>query len=321
MSITKNRQSPETLRAAAKAAFPGRTVIGFTELTEGMFNAAYRCDFADGTACILKIAPAVAKGLLTNEVSLMQAEITSMQLLREQGEICVPEVLFSDFACTLFGSPYFFMALVPGCSLSSCAGKMPEAMVSDVMREVGLLQRRLVDIHGDRFGLGGDVRRFDTQAELVQYMLTNVLGDAARVGLAFGFTAEELLARLERDVACFDEVQTPSLVHMDMWEGNIFVHEGRLSGVIDWERVLWGDPLMDDRFRWHNRPQAFLEGYGKTTFTPAEKRRMRWYDVYLQLTMLTESIYRRSEDEGMARWLRKSLAEAWTELEAPVAAE
>lgn len=317
MSITKNRQTPETLQALTRAAFPHRQARGFTELTEGMFNAAYRCDFADGTACILKVAPGDAAGLLTNEVGLMQAEVSAMQLLREAGETCVPEVLFSDFSCTLCGSPYFFMAVVPGGSLSSRRGTLAEDTVGAVMHEVGCLQARLSRIHGDRFGLGGDARRFDTQVELVRYMLTNVLGDAARVGLSFGVTQEVLLARLMRDAACFDEVRTPSLVHMDMWEGNIFVHEGRLSGVIDWERALWGDPLMDDRFRWHNRPAAFLEGYGKTDFTPAEKRRMRWYDVYLQLTMLTESIYRQSEDEGMARWLRQSLEAAWAELEAP----
>lgn len=319
MSITKNRQNPGTLHTLAKAAFPDRQALGFTELTEGMFNAAYRCDFADGTACILKVAPGDISGLLSNEVSLMRAEVSAMQLLREAGETFVPAVLFSDFSCTLCGSPYFFMEVVPGGSMSSRMGTLTEDTVSAVMHEAGRLQARLSCIRGDRFGLGGDVRRFDTQAELVRYMLTNVLGDAARVGLSFGFTQEELLARLERDAACFDEVRTPSLVHMDMWEGNIFVHEGRLSGVIDWERVLWGDPLMDDRFRWHNRPRAFLEGYGKTDFTPAERRRLRWYDVYLQLTMLTESIYRQSEDEGMARWLRQSLAEAWAELEAPAA--
>ena len=40
MSITKNHQSPETLRRMCAAAFPGREVKSITELTEGMCNAA-----------------------------------------------------------------------------------------------------------------------------------------------------------------------------------------------------------------------------------------------------------------------------------------
>ena len=28
-----------------------------------------------------------------------------------------------------------------------------------------------------------------------------------------------------------------------MWEGNIFVKDGEISGIIDWERAMWGEPV------------------------------------------------------------------------------
>ena len=78
---------------------------------------------------------------------------------------------------------------------------------------------------------------------------------------------------------------------------------------------MWGEPLMDDRFRRHNRPAAFLEGYGKTSFTPAETRRLAWYDMYLYLTMITESYYRQLDNiERLIAWLKPLVAQVWTEL-------
>ena len=127
--------------------------------------------------------------------------------------------------------------------------------------------------------------------------------------------AEEVLSRLDADKAIFAEVKRPSLVHWDMWEGNIFVDNGEMSGIIDWERAMWGDPFMDDRFRRHNRPAAFLEGFGQTVFSPDELRRIAWYDLFLYLTMITESFYREYQNtDGLLGWLRPLVDAAWADL-------
>lgn len=317
MSITKNHQSPETLHALAAAAFPDKQVRTITELTEGMFNAAYRLDFMDDSASILKIAAASGDGLLSNEINLMQAEVSTMELLCGHGVSYIPQVQFSDFTRTRCSGTYFFMEVMPGRSLSSCRHELSEDTISTVMREVGRFQRLTTDFHRAHFGLAGDTRQFDSQYELEDYMFSNVLRDAAKAGVAFGFSSDALLARLERDRACFDEVKTPSLVHLDMWDGNIFVHEGRLSGVIDWERAVWGDPFMDDRFRTQSQHPAFLSAYGKPCFTPAEKRRILWYDVFLYVTMLTECRYRQYHPDWVP-WFCHLLKEAWEELARPV---
>lgn len=319
MSITKNHQSYETLHALAAAAFPDKQVRAVTELTEGMFNAVYRFDFMDDTASILKVAAASTEGLLSNEINLMQAEVSAMKLLRSRGVPYIPQVQFSDFSRTLCSGTYFFMEAMPGRSLNSCQAEMSEDAVNAVLHEVGLLQRQTADIHRMHFGLAGDDRLFDTLYDMVYYMFSNVLRDAAKKNVAFCFAPCVLRTRLERDRACFDQVRLPSLVHWDMWEGNIFVHEGRLSGVIDWERTVWGDPLMEDRFRTKSWRPAFLEGFGKTIFTLAEKRRILWYDVFLYVTMLTECHYRQYENSAdWALWLTHLLEEAWQALERPV---
>ena len=47
-----------------------------------------------------------------------------------------------------------------------------------------------------------------------------------------------------------DEVQSPRLVHWDLWDGNVFVDPAtaQITGISDFERSLWGDPLMEVNF-------------------------------------------------------------------------
>lgn len=317
MSITKNRQSQETLLGLAAAAFPDRKVTSITELTEGMFNAAYRLDFADGSASILKIAAAGKEGLLSNEINLMRAEVAAMELAQEKGLPHVAKVQYSDFSCTCCDGTYFFMEAMPGCSVNSCREELPAETLTSLMREVGQFQRQTAAIHAERFGLLGDTQRFATLYELLEYLFIHVLRDAGARQIELGIAPARLMGLLEKEHSLFDEVKQPSLVHWDMWEGNIFVKDGRVSGIIDWERAMWADPFMDDRFRRHTRSQAFLEGFGHTDFTPQEARRIRWYDLFLYITMYVESFYRQYDpDEGFLTWVQDEISMAWQDLQA-----
>ena len=317
MSVTKNHQSPETLRALCAAAFPHREVLAVAELTEGMFNAAYRVDFADGGASVLKIAAADASGLLSNEINLMQAEVAAMRIVREHGMTLVPQVQFADFTRTICSGNYFFMECLPGRSLSSCRDDLTEDTLNHVHHQSGQFQQQLRRIHGVDFGPLGLEPRFPTLHALMRFLITNVLRDAENRSVNLQLSHEAVLSRLDADEPLFAQVQTPSLVHWDMWEGNIFVEDGEMCGIMDWERAMWGDPLMDDRFRIHNRPAAFLEGFGHTAFTPDELRRIAWYDLFLYLTMFTESFYREYQSpDGLLSWLRPLIADAWSRLQA-----
>lgn len=316
MSITKNLQSHETLLALAAAAFPDREVSSITELTEGMFNAAYRLDFAEGSASILKIAAASKDGLLSNEINLMQAEVAAMELAQQNDLPHVAKVQYSDFSCTRCNGTCFFMEAMPGCSVNSCRGELSPETLTSLMREVGQFQRQTAAIHAERFGLLGDTQRFDTLYELLVYLFTHVLRDAAARQLDLGLAPQRLMHLLEEERSLFDMVKQPSLVHWDMWEGNIFVQDGHVSGIIDWERAMWADPFMDDRFRCHTRSQAFLEGYGQTAFSTEGLRRIRWYDLFLFITMYVECFYRQYADNtDFVNWICHEKDSAWKDIQ------
>ena len=316
MAITKNTQTPAQLEAIAAEAFPGLTLTSARELTEGLCNAAYRLTLSDGRDVILKIAPAGGMGLLRNEIRMMRAEVAAMELVRSHGAARVAEVYRHDDSCRVCSSEYFLMEALPGQSLFALRDGLPQEQLALLHREIGQLSRRVGGIRGEAFGLLGDrAHRFARLFDFFAYLLGNVLSDAAAKQVDTAVPAGTLLRALQQDAPCFDEVTMPSLIHWDMWEGNIFVQDGHVSGIIDWERAMWAEPFLDDRFRRHTRSAAFLEGFGQTGFTPAEVRRILWYDIFLYLTMMTEPVYRQYPDDSQYRWTRPLMEASWAALQ------
>ena len=305
--ITKNRQSNERIAEMARKAFPDKTVIRIKELTEGMCNVTYHVVFNDGSESILKIAAENTNGNTSNEINLMKAEVRAMRLVSGKCSFKVAEVQYYDCSRTVCSGDYFFMEKLPGENYAFLKGKLPESVVKGLNWEIGRISRELAAITNTQFGFLGDERRYGTLFEFVKTMLANLLSDARKKGVDIGYDERRLMEGLNSEKDSFDEVRSATLVHWDMWEGNIFVDHNHVSGIIDWERALWGEPFMDDRFRKHNRNNDFLEGFGQRSFSESELKRIRWYDVILYLTMMIEVFYREFEDKSQYRWAKDML--------------
>ena len=305
--ITKNRQSNDTISRMAKVAFPDKQVTEIKELTEGMCNVTYSVAFTDGSESILKIAAKDRSGNTSNEVNLMRAEVSAMKLVAEKCSFKVADVQYYDTSNTICDGNYFFMEKLEGDNFHFVKEKMSEEEISAIGKELGRISRELSTIQNPDFGFLGEDNRYDSLFAFVKQMLTNLITDAERRNVDILYDGRTLLDQLEKEESAFREVKKASLVHWDMWEGNVFVKDGRVSGIIDWERAMWGEPFMDDRFRMHNRDKYFLEGFGQTSFSEDELKRLRWYDIILYLTMMIEVFYREFEDKGQYFWAREML--------------
>ena len=320
MGITKNVQNWEAIADMAKRAFPEKELKNVIELTEGMCNAAYLVEFSDGSRSVLKIAASGNEGLMSQEVNMMDAEVEAMRLVREHDAMRVADVQYYDTSRTLCSGKYFFMEALEGQSLSSLRESLSEEEKSRLYFEAGQMSANLTKIQGEKFGLLGDKEHtYDSLFAFMYRLVSDVLQDARRKDVKITVPDEEILERLKKDSELFEEVKVPTLVHWDMWEGNIFVKDGHVSGVIDWERAMWGESFMDDRFRRHTRNSDFLKGFGKESFTKEEQRRISWYDLYLYLVMMTEGSYREYEDDSQYRWVKPLFEAAWEELVQPAA--
>lgn len=291
----------------AQKAFPDKKVVDIKELTEGMCNVTYDITFDDGTESILKIAAKDRTGNTSNEVNLMRAEITAMKLVSENCSFKVADIQYYDTSNTICDGNYFFMEKLKGDNFHLVKGDMSEEAIAIIDTEIGKISRELSEVKNPQFGFLGEDERYDSLFCFTKHMLQNLISDAKRKDIDIVYDERTFMDQLEKDKGAFEAVEAASLVHWDMWEGNVFVKDGHVSGIIDWERALWGEPFMDDRFRMHNRGKHFLEGFGQTSFSEDELTRLRWYDIILYLTMMIEVFYREFEDQGQYFWAKEML--------------
>lgn len=315
-SFTKVKLDDSQLMAAVQAAFgESCAILSCTELTGGFFNTAYDLELNDGKQVILKVAPSDETRTLTYENNIMAAEVEALRLVAADGRIPVPAVYSFDDSRSILPCPYFFMEKVYGQPYSEVKDTYSSAEQADIERELGRYQRLINGITGTRFGLftqdadAGEDRL--TWRNSFTGMLRTLLEDARELGVILPAEDEVIWKVLEHYLPALDEVTEPRLIHWDLWNGNLFVQDGKIVSIIDWERALWGDVLMEFYFRHFEQSEPFYEGYGQTFDSPGERLRIKLYDFYLDLIMRIECDSRQYKDENHIRWASDNLAASW----------
>ena len=279
-------------------------------MTEGFFNSAYRVSLSDGKDVILKIAPPAGSLIMTHEKDIMSAEVESMRLGREKTGIPLAEILYYDRSHTVCPSDYFFMSEIEGKSLNAVSDELNKEERNSINYAVGKMNAELNRITGESFGYFSQPdRQGENWYDVFSGMVNDALNDADALNIDTGIGHDAVNRLLSRDKRAFEEVTVPRLVHWDLWAGNVFVKDGRITGLIDFERCLWADDLMEVGFRSQNQDPNFLKGYGMGELTDAQTVRVKWYDLYLFLIMSLECDYRKYPSREQLDWARGKIKE------------
>jgi aminoglycoside phosphotransferase (APT) family kinase protein len=302
-SRSKRQLAEAELDAIVQEAL-GARLVDHVELTDGMFNTAYRLTTADGRQSVLKVAPPPDAELMTYEHDLMHTETLAFKLMAAKG-LPVPEVLYAADGLLL-------MTALTGQPWSTARERLTDREHAALRRELGVVVAALHGITGDTFGYpqgpGGDTWRAAFLA-----MVDAVLADATRYDVAL--PAGTRAAFRER-AGWLDEVTTAVLVHFDLWQANIFIDltGPRIEGIIDPERAFWGDPLAElaTVALFDELDEDFLAGYRAPPFTEAMRGRLALYRAYLCLIMIVEGVprgYDTAEHHAAVRFYRERLTE------------
>lgn len=314
-SKTKNRKSRIQIDAMVRRGFHG---VGLQdgdgavrELPDGWFNAVYAVRLADGRDVILKIAPAADAEVMQYERNIMQTEVGALRLVRRNPGIPVPDVLFFDDTNEVCDSSYFFMEMLEGQNLEHVYASLTAERRVAIDREIGAVIRHINGFSGSFFGYEGNPElRADTWKAAFLKIMEAVLADAARKSAVFDYRTDEIREVVGQHVEALDEVTVPCLVHWDAWNPNFFLKDGRIAGIIDFERALWAEPLMEAHFRslaWEGVTPA-MHGYGKTDFTSNELRRSWLYTLHLALVMHVECYFRQYDSDEIHNKSRALIA-------------
>jgi aminoglycoside phosphotransferase (APT) family kinase protein len=280
----------------------------------------------DGRRWVVKRPPATGSGpALRYEHDLLRGEARFFRAARDLPGVPVPRLVHVEES----GDPPVVTGLVmtecPGLAWSEADASLTAGERTALRGELGRVVARLHSLTGPEFGY--PARPFgpppaDWRSAFTA-MTGAVLDDAERYGVALPrpvARVRELFAEAGEALA---RVTRPALVHFDLWPGNLLLDgdEGArtLAGVIDAERMFWGDPvaefvslaLFDDI----ERDDAFLAGYaeagGQAVFTDAVRLRLDLYRCYLYLIMLVEAVPRRYGPEQLA-WTRRTVGKHLT---------
>lgn len=286
-SPTRRRLTLDEVAALVDASL-GRVVAG-QELHGGGFAAVWRVGLDDGRTVVVKVAPPPGVRLLRYESGLLAAEAAYFRLVRAAApDVPVPDVLGQ-------GADWLATAWLPGTPLADLRGRAEETAVR---RQLGAAVARLHRVSGTEFGYPG--RRTDrTWRGAFLGIVADLLADARDLGVTLPAPPDRIASVVERVAPVLDAVRRPALAHFDLWDGNVLAEAGTLTGLVDGERYLYGDPLVDFVSpalfgRIEEVPgHPFVAGYGRCgTFDAEERRRLSLYRAHLYLIMNVEPVTR-----------------------------
>lgn len=305
-SVTKNRLETGVIERIIKTHFPGEAVTEIKELENGMFNASYFIKGSDklGGGAVLKTAPSPGTKILTYEKNILEAEVKVYAQLSGK-RLPVPKVLVSDFSKTLVNCSYFIMTFVEGTLWMG--GKSDKKIIKSsrpgLMRELGKYNAEIHSVTGEWFGYIKEDKsfQFGNWYDAFYSMIQNILADGKKGGCKLPY--EKIEAAVIRNKAHLLEVKEPKLVSFDIHAGNVFLKESdgkyHISGIIDFERSFYGDPLADfiaSMFIYNDieKEPDFRKGYceitgGELRIGEPERKRMNLYRLYLAVIMHVET--------------------------------
>jgi aminoglycoside phosphotransferase (APT) family kinase protein len=225
----------------------------------------------------------------------MEKEVYVYSLLDRAEGLPTPSILGSDDSKALLPQNYLLMTMLQGQRLAHVAPSLSDRQLRDIYFQMGTLLAKVHAITLDAFG----------------YITTCVIASHATNEAYMRFQFQKKLAeldahggdaslrrRVEEYVARHGELlthaETPVLCHDDYHEGNVLVAEEganwRVTGIIDVENAVAGDPLLDiaktDYYaiKAHAaKREGFLAGYGRL---PVHwHKRVQMYKLYHALEL------------------------------------
>jgi Ser/Thr protein kinase RdoA (MazF antagonist) len=191
-------------------------------------------------------------------------------------------------------APYDFIILtrLPGRNLAAYGRELTPPQIHDLAWEAGKCLARLHAITFPAFGKLREQRapRFHTWPEYFDDYAQRYLNEAERYGLLDDPLRTRLDGALHRAHDLLTDVTQGVLIHSDYHYENILHVAGRLTGILDFEWALSGDPTYDFMSADMREAQipgseaAFREGYQSVRcLDVGHERRLALYRLFLRL--------------------------------------
>lgn len=317
--IKKMNISNEKVIHMVKKAFGEDTVINtIKEIKVGFFNAAYLLTIRDNHKIVLKISPQKDVKLMRYEKNILKNEVHVLNEIASHVEAPVAKVLYYDGDKDIIENEYFFMEFIQGTPLDNIYDELTEQQRNSISSELGKYTKQVSSIKSEFFGdISKKEKQFKTWSEAFLFMMQELLDDAKDNKIRLIYEYSEIYQMIKKHSDVLDMVEKASLIHKDLWKGNIFVdpQTAKIQAILDYERAIYGDIILEPVCGYLLNNTAFMENYiGRIFLEKDEKIRSIMYRIYLFILMIIECSFRQYPWENSDKWAREQLAEAFEDL-------
>ena len=268
---------------------PGARLVSAIELGLGMYNNTYRLTVAgQDHDVVLRVAPEPVRQF-RSERQLMRNEYATIPWLSSIAPL-LPRVIAADWSHEVIGRDWMIETLVEGVPAAGPGGLVayPRATWQGFFRQIGAIAARVHAVRGPHFGpISGP--GYPRWSQAVAASLADIVADVEGAGLDAA-DLRTVAGAVAGHSDVLDRITEPRLLAGDLWTVNVMLAEGTaeptVSGVLDLDRTLWGDPAADWTIRMAlakpgTERDAFWEdgGYGRLDRSPEARWRAGVYEA------------------------------------------
>jgi hygromycin-B 7''-O-kinase len=282
--------SASTAQAIVDGVSAGRTVADISNIHGGEIAAVYEISFVgDHPPVVLKVYPDSLHWKMRKEANVLA-------LVQNRLSVTAPRVLLADDSKRLLDLNFILMSKLEG-TLLGLGGLEPiltSQQLESAYVQIGRLLREFHRIPMKAFGyIGADglMKEHATNRAYLSFQFDRKLKEFCDRGGAAGL-AQQTAESAARWSHLLDECTRPVFCHNDLHAGNLLAEMEnaavRLTGVLDFEGALAGDPLMDVAKAIYYLPEqtrrALLKGYGDVG-RPHWSQTLDLYHLYFVLEL------------------------------------
>lgn len=270
-------------------AYKKKDVLDIKECRGGFSNDVYEiiCP-PSGTNLIVKIYD-------NNYPWRMEKELYVYNLLCEHTQLPVPEVLGYDLSQKVVPLNYLILSKLKGQMLSDVKEDLKSKELQNLYIQLGEVLKKIHSITFDVFGyiVTEIVDSYPTNAEYMHSMFEKNLKQYIEIS-GNSTIADKIYTFINKNQKLLNYCPKACLCHNDYHESNFMVlkegKEWKVSGIIDVENALAGDPLLDIAKLFYYsvkgndyKAAGFMKGYGN--LSDAFEERLQIYQLYQALEL------------------------------------
>lgn len=249
-----NKTDQNSIPAEMIRQWTDKPIARLNSFGSGLYNSVYRFEL-EKNEYILRIAPFDETPKLFYEVDMMHSEPAIHKLTQKQTNIPVPTVVYHDFSRNDFDRDYLIMEKLPG------------TVGGYNLKELGRYVSELHGIKQKEGKFGYPCRRFDMGDRWGDVFLDyahRIFHDCRSAGAVTGEEHDYFTSIYLAYESVFADCD-PCLLHLDLWRTNILTENGRITGILDFDRGLYGDKELEFAVldTYSSATEEFFEGYGQ----------------------------------------------------------